>query len=168
MAVENKYVNANTAADKLGTPALVKCGDLFCLVSTFEVAAADDDGSIYRLARDLDPELIPVRILINNDAITAGTDYDLGLYEALRDGIGGTVVDKDVFVDGADMSSARARGSELDGLTAVDFADSAKRLFEHGGQTQITKKAGYDLAFTANTVGSAAGTIALVAFFAQG
>lgn len=168
MAVENKYVNSNLASDKLDTPAIVKVGDSYVGVTTFETAAADDDGSIYRLFKNLDPELIPIRIKIGNDAITSGTDWDLGLYETLSDGQGGTVVDADVFVDGADLSSANASGSLLDGLSAVDVANRAKRLYEHGGHTIKTKRQGYDLALTANTVGSAAGTVTVIALFAQG
>lgn len=168
MAVENKYVDSLLAADKLQTPALVKTAGSFVSIATFEVAAADDDGSIYRLFKNLDPELIPIRIEIYNDAITLGTDYDLGLYETLSDGQGGTVVDKDIFYDGADLSSAHASGSPLDGLTTVDIANRTKRLYEHGGHTIITKKQGYDLALTANTVGSAAGTITVIVEFAQG
>ena len=168
MAVENKYVNADVAAGKLGTAALVKVGDSFVLVTTFEVAAADDDGSIYRLAKNLSGDLIPIRVEIFNDALTGATDYDLGFYKTLTDGVGGEVIDKDVLMDGADISSGNGATSPQNGLTNVDLANRAQRIYELCGDTQATKEAGYDLALTANTVGSAAGTITVIAEFAQG
>lgn len=168
MAVINEYVNSNLAADKLDTPAIVKTGKSFVSVTTFEVASGDDDTSKYRLFKNLDPELIPIRIEVYNDAITSGTDYDLGLYETLSDGQGGVVADVDVFLDGVSMAGARASDSPLNGLTAVDIANRTKRLYELVGDTIITKKQGYDLVLTANTVGSSAGTITVIAEFAQG
>ena len=56
------------------------------------VAAADSDTSIYKIAR-LKSNLVPLQMKINNDAITSGSDYDLGLYKT-----NGDVLDKDCFV----------------------------------------------------------------------
>lgn len=168
MAVEDKYVDANVAADKLGTPALVKFGDVYASVVTFEVAANDDNGSVYRLLKNLDPELIPLSIEILNDAITSGTDFDLGFYETLSDGQGGAVVDKDELVDAVDLSSARVSGAGFDGLTAVNIANRTKMIYELLGHTISTKKSGYDLCLTGNVVGSAAGTVTIIAFFTRG
>jgi hypothetical protein len=137
---------------------------LVTAVSTFEVATADSDNSVYRLFKGLNPNLIPLQLWINNDEITDGTDYDLGLYE----GNGGAVVSKDVFADGIDLSTARTSGSEVSGLTAVAIENLTKKLFEHAGHTIATKLDSYDLALTANTVGTAAGTVTVRATFAQG
>jgi len=165
MAVEDKYVNTELIAGKLANSALTRGADTITLVTTFEVAAADDDGSVFRIAQGLSPNLIPVDIKVLNDALTAGDDFDLGLYEQ---GVGGTVVDKDVFADGLDLSSAHIFGASLDGLVTVDVANATKQLFEHAGHTLATKKEGYDLALTANTVGTLAGTVTVIATFIQG
>lgn len=158
MAVEDKYTNTEIAADKLANMAQAGGAKVVAFMSVLEVAVADDDGSIYRIAKALQPNLIPVIISIFNDAITGGTDYDLGLYRTDL----GAVIDADVFVDGISMAAARATGSEVSGLTAVDVANLDKKLYEHAGDDVTDYKAGYDLAITANTVGSAAGTIAVL------
>ncbi len=164
MAVEDKYVSADLIAGKLANPAYMQGAATLSLVATFEVAAADDDGSVYRIA-NLNPNLIPIDISINCDAITGGTDYDLGLYEP---GVGGVVIDKDVFMDGTDISGGAAIGSEINGLSAVAIENLYRKIYEHGGQSVTDYKDGYDLAFTANTVGTAAGTITTRATFIRG
>ena len=128
----------------------------------FEIAAADSDGDIYKVAQ-LPANLVPLDMKINNDAITAGTSYDLGLYKE-----NGVVADKDLFVAAADLSSAHAAGSELYGLSAVAIDKVGKKLWELLGLTVNTKEENYILAFTANTVGTAAGTISLRGLFIQG
>ncbi len=168
MAVENKYVDANLAAGKLGNPAQISGAELQAMNFSFEVAAADDDGSVYRVAKSLNPMLIPMKFEINNDAITAGTDYDVGLYETTTDRAAGAVIDQDVFAAALDMSAAAANGSEKNGLGAVAIEDLPKRLFEHAGHTVNTKKQGYDIAITGVTVGTAAGTITGRFYFIQG
>ena len=164
MAVVDKYANADLQKGKLAEAVHVNGAKLVTAVTTFEVADTDDDGSVYRLFKGLNPNLIPLDIKINNDAITGGTDWDLGLYQ----GNGGKVIDKDVFADGIDLSTARTSGSEVSGLSAVAIENLTKKLFEHAGHTIATKLDSYDLALTANTVGTAAGTVTVRAIFAQG
>lgn len=171
MAVENKYVDSNLASGKITNPAFTHGAQVFAAVAIAAVAAADDNGSVYRLFKNVDPDLIPLQIIITNSAITAGTDYDLGLYETLTDGQGGTVIDKDCFVDGADLSSAHAEGSGISGLTAtatIALTDAQKKIYEIAGHTLTTRKRGYDIALTGNTVGTAAGTVVVKALFIQG
>ncbi len=168
MAIENKYVDSEVAAGKLGNPAYISGAEAQSLVFTFEVAAADDDGSIYRVGRSLNPNLIPYRFEIFNDAITGGTDYDLGLYEPLVDGVGGNVIAVDVFAATLDMSAAAGLGSPKEGLGNVDIANLQNKLYEHAGHDVNTKDPGYDIALTANTVGTAAGTITGRLDFIQG
>ena len=159
MAVENKWVNAEVAAGKKGNAAKVAGGKLLCVAFKFEVAAADDDGSIYKLAK-LPSNAIPVKCELFSDAITSGTDYDLGLYKE-----SGVVADKDIFADGLDPASGEAITAPLNGLTNLGGADPVgnvgKKLWELLGLTQAQSAAegAYDLAITANTVGSAAGTV---------
>jgi len=168
MAVINDYVNADVAAGKLAAAAFVSGAQVIGVVAIAAIAAADSDGSIYRLFKGLSGDLIPLQIILTNDAITAGTDYDLGFYEASRDGVTGAVIDKDALMDGTDFSSARAEGSGVSGLTAtatIPLASAQKKLYEIAGHTISTRKKEYDIALTANTVGSAAGSIVCKALF---
>lgn len=168
MAVEDKYVNADLEAEKLAPSAFVAGDKTLVAVATEEIAAADDDGSVYRLFKSVPHNYIPVRIEIYNDAITAGTDYDLGFYQTTVGGVAGAVVDKDALADGLDMSSAAAKGSPKDGLVTVAIENVQKRVYELAGDTLDAKELNYDIALTANTVGSAAGTISAIAWFVQG
>jgi hypothetical protein len=161
MAVEDKYINADIVADKKANAAFAQGTNTVSITETFEVAAADDDGSIYRLFKGLNPELIPSSIVVTNDAITAGTDYDIGFYETDL----GPVIDKDALADALDLSSQHVEGSGLSGLVTVDVANVKKKIWELAGHTESTKKLGYDIAFTANTVGTAAGTVSVKATF---
>jgi hypothetical protein len=164
MAVEDKYVGALTAAGKLEKAALVCGGQLITMVATEETAAADDDGSVYRLFKSVPSNLIPVEITVMTDGITGMTDTDLGLYKV---GVGGAVVDKDVLMDGQTLASAltRATGHQL-GLANVNIADLGKTLATLSAQTDPDLS--YDICLTANTVGSGAATFSVIATFVQG
>ena len=164
MAVEDKYVDADLAAGKKSVSLVTSGQKVVELVATEEIAAADDDGSVYRFFKSVPSTYVPTEITIMTDGITGGTDYDLGLYEV---GAGEAVVDKDVLMDGQTMASAltRASGHQL-GLQTVDIANAGQTLGELSGQTNVDGS--YDIALTANTVGTAAGTITILARFAQG
>lgn len=164
MATEDKYVSNDIANGKKAKSALAKGADEFVLVATEEIAAADDDGSVYRFFKSVPSHYIPTEITIMSDGITGGTDYDLGLYKV---GTGGAAVDADRLMDGQTMASAltRATGHQL-GLKTVNIADATKTLGELSGQTDVDTA--YDICLTANTVGTAAGTITILAKFAQG
>lgn len=162
MSVINAYMDANYVAGKLADAAQLVGSPSRKMVATFEVAAADSDGSIYRVFKGLNPNIVVTNILVGNDAITSGTDYDIGLYGVLDYDNVGAVVNANVFADGLNLSSAHVSGSELSGISNVDVANRGKRLYEIAGHTSITKLPGYDLAVTANTVGSAAGTITVL------
>jgi hypothetical protein len=168
MAVENKYVNSDAEADKNGVSAFIDGDKTAYMVATFETAAADDDGSVYRLFKNVNHNWIPAKIEIACDAITGGTDWDLGLYEPTVGGVAGAVVDKDKFMDGQTFASAVAFASAIDGLQTLDISEVQERIYELAGDTLDDKKLGYDIALTANTVGSAAGTISVKAWFVQG
>lgn len=164
MAVEDKYTDATLAAGKITKAALSSGAEVIAMVATEEIAAADDNGSVYRLFKSVPSNLIPVEITITTDGITGGTDYDLGLYKV---GVGGAAVDADRLMDGQTMASAltRATGHQL-GLQTVNIADIGKTLGELSAQTDVDLA--YDIALTANTVGTAAGTISVIAKFVQG
>lgn len=163
MAVEDKYVDADLEADKLGSALFTAGADATMAKAVVDIAVADDDGSIYRCFSSVPSSLVPLKIKIENDAIAGATDYDLGLYTENRGG----AVDADALAATLDMSGARANTAENnDGLGAVALADGNKSLAELSGQTAGEEDPAYDLALTANTVGGAAGTITVTAWFA--
>ena len=163
MAVEDKYVGTLAAAGKTDKAALTAGDKIITMVKTEEIAAADDDGSIYRFFKGVPANLIPIDITITTDGQTGMTDCDLGLYKTNL----GAVVDKDVLMDGQTLASAltRATGHQL-GLAAVNIADAEKTLAVLSAQTDPDPC--YDIALTANTVGSGAGTVTIIASFVQG
>ena len=160
MAVENKYVNSNLAAGTFADAAFN--GGTRTVLVTFEVAAADDDGSIFRLAKINSSEVL-LRAILMCDAITGGTDYDLGIYEVTTPAGSGAVVDKDIFMDGQTFASAT---KTIDGLQTVAIENRVLNVTDllNVVNTTTLKDSGksYDIALTANTVGSAAGTITAI------
>lgn len=161
MAVENSYVNTQNAAQSPEA----RGGEVIALSGSFEVAAADSDGSKYRLAK-LNKNLVPIQILINCDSITGATDYDLGLYETLENG--GAVKDKDCYVDGADISAGKAIGSEQNGLADLPVDEIGDQVFEHANVTdENDAHEEYDLVLTGNTVGTGSGTVSWRALFVK-
>lgn len=158
MPVENKYVDANIVA---GKKSLNGYGcEIVAYAVTFEVAAADDDGSVYRIIKSIPSNLIPFNISIMCDAITGGTDWDLGVYKTDL----GAVIDKDILMDGQTFATAltRATGHQL-GLGIVNVDAVRSTLAALSAQTNPDDS--YDLALTANTVGTAAGTVSVYAEF---
>lgn len=131
-------------------------GRLRRILDTLEVAAADDDTSTYRLARVHSSWQLP-EIIIFNDAITAGTSYDIGLYQTAANG--GAVVLVGAYATAIDLSSANKTGTNQ-AFEARDIANIQKRVWEDAGLTTDPIRF-YDLVATANTVGTAAGTISV-------
>lgn len=170
MAVVDKYTDSNISGNivnKLLKTLNAGGADPGILFATFEVAAADDDDSVYRVFKSVDPNLIPLFIMVGNDAIADGTDYGLGLYEPDL----GAVIDKDAFAADLDMSVAAASMNPVtakDGMAAVDIDSYNKRIYEHAGHTVATRLEAYDIAFTADTVGTGAGTISVAIIYVQG
>ena len=115
MAVEDKYVDSATAAGNTAEPG-ANGHEVIRMVATVEVAAGDDDGSKYRFFKAVPSSFRPIACTVMCDAITAGTDYDLGLYDVNL----GAVVDKDVLMDGQTLATA---SKALNGLGIVDIAD---------------------------------------------
>lgn len=127
-------------------------------VATVEVAAGDDDGSVFRLFRlPSNAKVLSIRIL--NDAITSGTSYDLGLYRTAADG--GAVVDADAYGSAIDMSSARTTAFFDGAYEAADIANIEKEVWQNAGLSS-DPSVQYDVCLTANTVGTAAGTISAI------
>lgn len=125
--------------------------------ATVEVAAADDDASVYRMFR-VQSNWAIVSIVKFNDAITGGTAYDFGIYNTAANG--NAVVDDDVYAKDLDLSSADTSGTEI-AFEQRDIANIEKYIWEDAGLSAdpVTE---YDLGFKADTVGTAAGTISVV------
>lgn len=164
MAVVNKYSDTLIEAGKLQKSALAVGSPELVMIAKVDVVAGDDDGSVYRILKGIDSSAIITGIEIYNGAITAGTDYDLGFYQTEA----GAVADKDILVDGADLSSAHASGSPLNGLSAVTYDNFQKTIAQLLGLTDATRKMRYDIALTANTAGTADGTITVRIRYVQG
>ncbi len=126
-------------------------------VGTVETAAADDDNSVYRFVRVPSNARIS-SVEIANDAITAGTDYNIGVHRTAADG--GAVVSDNLFGDAIDCSSARAFTNVTYETTAANISKVEQELWQLLG---LTTDPGvmYDITATGITVGSAAGTISL-------
>lgn len=162
MAVENKWVDSNVAAGKKGNPGIIGPGQVFSLAQTFEVAAADDDGSVYKLGI-VGANMIPLKVEWNSDSISGFTSADIGFYTEE-----GVAVDKDILMAQHDVNAGAAMGSEIDGMHDLPIDKIGKKVYELLGKTLTTKENAYVLAVTANTVGSAAGTVSIRATFIQG
>lgn len=169
MAVEDKFVNALLAAGKKAPPVAGSGASLLFVGGTFEIAAADSDLSVYRLAR-LPANAIPVKFDLFSDAAVDATDVDAGLY---KPGVGGAVVDKDLLADGISLGAGAAItvGGANAGLTNLGGADPlaayGKTLWELLGLSAPNRQ-DYDLALTANTAGGAAGTVSWGFWYALG
>lgn len=157
MAVANKKSTIVTALDAAkDVPLRLSGAVLKSAVATVEVAAADDDNSVYRLFR-VHSSWSPRHLWILNDAITSGTVYDLGLYDTAE--AGGAVVTQEAFASDVTMASARVAPTDLL-FEAADINKIEKRFWEFTSATADPNK-WYDIAFTAATVGSGAGTLSM-------
>jgi len=156
MAVEDKYVDSNTAAGLTAEPG-AHGHEVIQMIATFEIAAADDDGSKYRVFKGVPSSFRPVACTVMCDAITGGTDFELGVYDTNL----GAVVSKGLFMTGQTLASA---SRALNGLGNVDIADigAKKSIAELLTLTPTTAKSSYDIVLTGDTVGSGAGTVTIV------
>lgn len=160
MAVANTKSTYITNAD--ATPLVLnnpRIGGAFVrsAVGFIEVAAADDDGSVYRMVRVPSNARIET-IEVASDGITGGTAYDIGVYKTAADG--GAAVDDDIFASALDLSSASAFTDRTYEATATNIDKVEKELWQLLG---LSADPGimYDICLTGDTVGTGAGTLAL-------
>ena len=154
--------HTEVAEGKIGNPSKIMSGRVFAFAATFEVAAADSDGSIYKIAK-LKSNMVPKELKLNCDAMTAATDYDIGFYTEA-----GVAADADILMDGENISTGYGIGSEINCLSNLAIANIGKKIWELLGKTVANKDDAYIWAITANTVGTDAGTISLRGEFIQG
>lgn len=167
MAVVNTKSTFITNADndpRVLTPAhLGFGGSLRAAAATVEVAAADDNASVFRMFRVHSSWRVH-GLFLWNDAITSGTQYDVGLYQTAANGA--AVVDADCWANNVTMVSARATSGPLD-LTfqTLDIIRIEKTVWEVAALAVTTLLADpnryYDICLTADAAGSGAGTISM-------
>lgn len=158
MAVQNKYIDPDLATGQKQNPNIAGGAKALITFQEFAVAAGDDDGSIYRIGR-IASNAVMYDCNIACTAITGGTSYDLGLYNVDL----GTVVDANIFMAAQTMASA---SRAIDGLSAIPVATLNKPIWVLLGLS-ADPQIQYDLAFTANTVGTVDGNIAIKLLTAQ-
>ncbi|MDP3939765.1 MAG: hypothetical protein Q8R92_16735 [Deltaproteobacteria bacterium] len=161
MSIVNTKSTAITNADETQprayTQSWIERGDAKIAVGKVEVAAADDDTSVYRLVRISSGARVH-KIELLSDAIAGGTDYNLGLYKPAYTGQG-AVVDDNLFGDALDFSSGNTVPVEVT-FDQTDIADIEKRVWELLGLA-ADPHTEYDICLTAVTAGTGAGTIAM-------
>ncbi len=132
------------------------------LVGTFEAAAADDNNSIYRLAR-IPANWVPVSLVFDSDAVTGMSDVNIGFHRTAENGGAAAETDANILDDAKDFSSALVNSW---GMTDMDPANIGKTVGELAGATVLTQDTEYDLTLLAIAAASAAGTVSYKAIFA--
>lgn len=133
------------------------------ILATVEIAAADEDLSVYRLCR-LKSHWIVKSIRKFNDTITGGTDFNVGLLDTAENG--GAAVDDNVYGDAVSLATADLVGTEI-AFEARGIELIGQKVFEDAGLTTDPGKE-YDLAFSAVTVGTASGTLSVAVEILEG
>ncbi len=175
MASISAWIDADVVAGKRGQASKVSGAAERGFSATYEkLGAADGDGSVLGII-EIPANAVLKSLLLNNDALTGCTSASLGYYRKAKDG---TFTDdaksdgtsgKAVLMSAVDINAGKANGSEQNGLTTVDIADLAKKVYELLGWTVATKvDEDFVLALTLTTAGTAAGTITLRGTYIQG
>lgn len=159
MAVVNTI--ASTIAEEVRLQPWKVSGDaaqpVFSKSGHCAVGAGDDDTSTYRLLR-LPSNARVLSLKLFCTAITAGTSYDFGLFAASS-----TVKSAACYASAVDLSSALS-GVEV-GFEARLLTAHRNKVWQDAGDSSDDGSA-YDLVASANTVGTAAGTIMVICEYA--
>jgi len=154
MAVEDKYVNADdVSGDKVSSK--FGLGSVAVRIATEEVAAADDDGSVYRLFKAVPVDQVITKLELSNNAITGATDYEIGFYETDT----GAAIDIDILLGTTNISAGTVNTNGLGAVALANRGLSIKDLIEAVVGAGTVTYPTVDVAVTANTAGSGAGTI---------
>jgi hypothetical protein len=132
-------------------------GDLRVSSATVAVAAADDDGSKYFMLPIFSTWSIK-HIWLYNDAITAGTVYDVGLYSSAETP---AAVSAEAYASDVDLSSARTSSPIDVAFEARDIVKVNQKVWEDAGLT-ADPNVWYYLTLVGATVGTAAGDITVI------
>lgn len=161
-AVANTKSTEITNADAtppVKTHVSISHGRLHEKVATVEIAAADDNDSVYRMVR-LHSSWRLSELTRYNDAITSGADFDVGFYDTADNG--GAVVNINALADAVSLASASVTGvSEMyESGGDIGVEDIEQRIWEMCGLSTDPNK-WLDLCYTGVAVGSGAGTLSV-------
>lgn len=147
----SKKANVDVSARSVGAPVKV-------VAFSFEKAAADINGSIWRVAR-ISPfaKILSFRFACDN--ITSLTDLDIGFYKPLE--VGGTEIAKDCIKDGLDPHAGQTALVEMY-VKATGIDEVGKEAYLLAGITAANAKkyGAFDVCLTGNTAGTNVGTMA--------
>ncbi len=125
----------------------------------FPITTDDDTGKVIRFCTIPATALI-TKIQVGCTAITGLTDSDIGVYEA---GVGGAVIDADIFMDGQTLASA---SKVLDGLQTVSVANSVMNIKDLvntvASSTVISSDKYVDIAMTLKADASTTGNVSIL------
>lgn len=167
MAVINAFVTNNIETPKTADQCVAarSGGSIVrALVFNFEVAAADDNASIYRLGK-IPATAIPLSLRFANDAIAGFTNPSVGVYKPLE--VGGDLIDVDCLMVAADLNAGTATLTEK---FAPAIADVGKDILSLAGVADADKPKynSVDVAITTAAGVSAAGTISGILLYVEG
>jgi len=160
--IDDRLVHPKAASEVTGAP-------IYEVVSVIAIAANDDDTSKFFIA-EVPAEAVIDEITLESPAITAGTAYDVGLYDTDGVVVSGKV---DCFAANLDMSNVAGLpvgplGDPIrQAMTALALTDANKKVYEIAGHVnkalpasgETQKKTKYRIGLTADTIGTGAGTI---------
>lgn len=161
MAIVNTLTTALADQDAAEDLAATNGKPLHVLTGVVEVAAADDDGSTYRILR-LPSTAVLVSLQIASDALGTSAAYNVGVYDIAANG--GAVVDEDEFGSAISLSSAVAWTEILEEAAPTDKEKIGQPLWQRLGLTSDPGKS-YDIVATGTTAGDEAGSICLKALY---
>ena len=156
-SVITAFETRQTAAPSLLTPLTFE-GRLREIVAVTDVAAADSDADTFMIAPVHSSWRIS-EIPTACDAITNGTAYELGLYTVTAAYVT-AVLDIDCYASAQTMASAITTSPIDLKYEALDIALAAQQVWQDPtGGASSDPRTFYYLAWTATTVGTAAGQI---------
>lgn len=173
MAVVHKY-SPDREAGTITHAREARGSNLQVVTGRAEIAAADSDGSTFRLAT-VSGDLVPVKLELYTAAafaggvVQSGSDFDLGLAVTNY----GTVIDKDKLADGLNFTSNGQRTTPHNGLTTLSTSMAQKTIREIAVAGMGAASAAqfslpeYDIILTGNTIGTSAAVVSFVGYFAE-
>lgn len=151
VATESTAVANHIAVPAVKSDVSINGGRKRFATAKVAIAADDDDTSVYYLL-PVHSSWVITSIRLFNDAITGGTDFNVGLYNADL-----TDKDENAYADAISLASASTDGTEL-AFEIRDITALGQRVYQDAGETE-DPGVWYLLALTGVTVGSGAGDV---------
>lgn len=128
-------------------------------VATLEIAAADDNNSVYRVARVHSSWRLS-EVAHFNDAITSGADFDVGFYDTAENG--GAVINVNALGDAISLASGSVTPVQVlfEAGSDTGVEDIEQSVWEMAGLASDPGKF-VDICYTGVAVGSGAGTLSV-------